>query len=1799
MAKLDLQPILDLQPVEPEKPQGELVPIRRPEGQRGVFDYDKQLDKLLGTENLDDFIPFDDKYDFGRIIKMTKEPGETEDKVKLSMLYKSIADIDPKISFNMMDELNKVVVGEPSTPTKAWGRIKERYQTGKSQVQMMDLGFNILGDTWKDWEKYDENIKNIQKLQSGMSNDQRKEFRAWWEKVLGATAEQLPIMYQALKEAPEGAMAGGILFGLTAAVIAAASPTIGEEALIPAAAMKGVTVGAGLKGAMRVGQLEAGGMFLELAEMKDEYGNRIDPKTAVVASMSVGAINGGIELAEWAVLLKTFGIGGNLFNRSVGKVTKKLFAEGTVKELLARKVAQYGIALSAEVLQEIEQETSAVVFGELAKELNNARKGTDFKPITTEALKERYTEVTLESARAFGLLVLPGTTVSGVVELATQKPVETKAGETPTEGKTVEIEIPSPEQDEVTDVAEKFDISEEKAKAILERQVEFRRQKAEKPPSKPSDAITEPEAVEGKVVKPLAETAEVSDMGKLIFHGTDKTFDEFDVKMSADGSIWFTDNKSKIEKGEVAASGKGRIIERVINEKDLKLGGWEEADKFGTEELIQQGYDGLRLVEDDETTYQIFFPEKLAKVTPEAQQGVEGKQPAVAQKAAKPVEKKLTEKTDAELLDQRQPIKDIELPRRTPQQIKELAEVEDELVGRHEPETTDISKATRKKAIKETAEAIIDDDTYQVMLEAQETQAEQVGKGGMVFFEEKARGEVTDAIEAHPILKRYITFDKASKAPSWDQVVQRGGTEETDMVEFLDQFGKSLEVREQAGGINMAALQEAVDKQEFSYLEVLDIKYDMLKKGFAAQDINDTIKHWAIENEVDVEMVEGEYLPIEGKQDVKSKQEILRGLERTHRKTPSRLQSQEQKTIQKAQQLAFKDKKPRYITEKTGKDAGLFKVSNKPPTQGEYTIVTPPKAGEIKGTTEKGYAGLTAEELKDIKKLRQRIHATATVKGMTKKALSDLKLKHTKYRSLSGKVSGKKITKEQLETLLKAVQRTRPKRVGYKRVITKKTENKIQSLKENLKKKLQMTDEAYKEILSKEIHGKQPKYIDAKHFITETQGKDIIKRMHDAAEVLKARVSFDKAVEKNPEIAKEVKKLQTEISQKKKRDPYRPESMRYYAQQSEVRTGAPIFTMYTDLIDTNLEAHRTRHATMAALENKVPGFKEIAGNEVALNRVAQYIASKGTQLNRPLRPDNITQAEVKLAEEIQKVFKDYELKARVSKFFNWYYYDEGIAEFDRYKKEIHKAEDIYESQGKEELIEYLKTQTWGVIKSGYQPLEAVVLKIRPYKTGPKTVGKTHIKIRTDIEYHTQERNILQRLNSYTRQMDMLYNLSPKINAFVRLYEDNLSKFAEPNKVQESIEHFLSNLKKYNIEGNWVGDIMAKLYAQASQIIIMANPVLAGRNLFQNPAFEHDKTILFDTKNKNLTPGEIEYMETYVQQLRGMLEEYFMINERSLPGTKTLMKVLKKIKIYAWSDATNRQWGFWAKINQVKRAQEADSISEMMSQAKFEDMSELEQIRALEILARDGNEAMARYVSRVHVDDIHFLYERAQRSPAEMGSMGRVFGNLMLFPRAYTEKLAHQVSKLTSNTSSQQEKYRAAKILVSVMGGGILVGSVYSMITGRRNPYNPLNVLGFRLGGLLLGLVDDVNEAYNLSIRAIGGDKKALYALTTLLPRMADNFIPFYSWTLRGIEASTDTKNLDKKALRSIYELIDKEYKKRGDAYEMERNLVQALQYFFAGTSIDRKIEQEKAQKKGGRKQILRTGQGSRKTIERK
>jgi hypothetical protein len=91
---------------------------------------------------------------------------------------------------------------------------------------------------------------------------------------------------------------------------------------------------------------------------------------------------------------------------------------------------------------------------------------------------------------------------------------------------------------------------------------------------------------------------------KVVYHGTDKRFSTFRAG-GPDGGIWFSSDLDKIVRGESGAAGTKYIYPVYL--RILRPAGWDEYDKYFTDELLQRGYDGLSLDDD----YVVFDPRQI------------------------------------------------------------------------------------------------------------------------------------------------------------------------------------------------------------------------------------------------------------------------------------------------------------------------------------------------------------------------------------------------------------------------------------------------------------------------------------------------------------------------------------------------------------------------------------------------------------------------------------------------------------------------------------------------------------------------------------------------------------------------------------------------------------------------------------------------------------------------------------------------------------------------------------------------------------------------------------------------------------------------------------------------------------------------------------------------------------------------------------------------------------------------------------------------------------------------------------
>ena len=118
-------------------------------------------------------------------------------------------------------------------------------------------------------------------------------------------------------------------------------------------------------------------------------------------------------------------------------------------------------------------------------------------------------------------------------------------------------------------------------------------------------AKIDPLMVEAKKYKSVEEFVKKQ---PVIYHGTDNNFSKFDLNKMEGGVAYFTDNLKDFDAGNTSGAVGTKIkMERYLSPK-LKLGGYDEADKFSTGELINQGYHGLKLEKDGATWYEIFNP---------------------------------------------------------------------------------------------------------------------------------------------------------------------------------------------------------------------------------------------------------------------------------------------------------------------------------------------------------------------------------------------------------------------------------------------------------------------------------------------------------------------------------------------------------------------------------------------------------------------------------------------------------------------------------------------------------------------------------------------------------------------------------------------------------------------------------------------------------------------------------------------------------------------------------------------------------------------------------------------------------------------------------------------------------------------------------------------------------------------------------------------------------------------------------------------------------------------------------------
>jgi len=813
-------------------------------------------------------------------------------------------------------------------------------------------------------------------------------------------------------------------------------------------------------------------------------------------------------------------------------------------------------------------------------------------------------------------------------------------------------------------------------------------------------------------------------------------------------------------------------------------------------------------------------------------------------------------------------------------------------------------------------------------------------------------------------------------------------------------------------------------------------------------------------------------------------------------------------------------------------------------------------------------------------KLQERIQETVEERGISKKALEEIKRKFTGQTKLD------EMSVDSLKGLLVAVSKARPKGIFRKgkilRPITPDLERRILTYKANLESRGLLSEAAWGKVLVRASRGKPPGFRSKKDFTTQKEGFEILRQLHKEEELLKYSGRFEAAIQRTPQIREIVDDIRRRRAGKPKFS--LAKSFRYYIQDLGRICGEKLYHAYHALLETHNEVEYLRTQVLEELRS-LPGYERIRKDPDALQRISDWIASQSEREDAPKPPEKISQEEIALAKNIQEILRSYEWKARLAEFLDLQERKKRVEEHRQYKKyqeQLDEAQRVYDTEGVDALPELLKKQSWGVITKGYDPRRTVIWRISedPVDPDPLLTGlgdKTHIKPRRK-GFVRQEKNILQRLISYMRKMDALSLERPRFSALVELLNRNMDSFKRPDEVVNVMRDFSRNLRGVVIDRGIVTKTLKRLYGQAITTRVLASPWHILRNSLQNPAFYQDKKWLAKEGWKRLDERALRYFDSQVDKHRQLMEYWAWSEEKPIWGTGWLVDFVRKYSPYPKTDWRNRIVSFTARLGQLRHEwNRSKDLKTFLKRIGFSELQPDEQELALGKLAADGRDEFFYYLAKVRTDNTHFLYSRFERSPVEQSPFGYYFFNLFLFGRAASEKMLLQMKNAVQKGATLETRIRAAKNIVSIAAGSWVCSEILRKLSGRRSgAYSFFNFLDFSLGGLMGGIVDLANTTWHSMFMALQGDSRALGVFLSNLPKLGDYLVPFYDIGFRLFEGFMGRGALDLEALRRIRELIDREYKRRGGVNKVERTWYETFQYVFGGPSIDYQKRKERA-----------------------
>ncbi len=389
---------------------------------------------------------------------------EVEDKYKMAAFVGSIT--SSRVNDIEANAIALRALMNKESTVDTWEGIKNSWRNGRNQLDRAEIRWQEMVGL----QPINFDLPPIVQLPTGGDN--------WFESSLNAATNMLPMMWDTMSSGAKY----GLATGLPAAGVAAIAGQVGPQVLlpeeivtVPGAFIAFGTVGAVYGGAKRATEIEAGLMFDELLQMKGPNGERIDPHIARSIALGVGVVNGLLEVAQIDELIKTIPGAKKLLRKGIKTAISKTIKNKSLLKLASKQLTSYSKTITVETLQELGQESSNIVGGELAKYLRNRADDGDIPHASVDEIMRRYKDTTIQSVQAFSILAAPGHVGSTVVNVIDQQGVKIKDKVAPDQqiGRVIDIRPRVDPKTLAEQAIEPTEVSEEVTALPEEEQIEI------------------------------------------------------------------------------------------------------------------------------------------------------------------------------------------------------------------------------------------------------------------------------------------------------------------------------------------------------------------------------------------------------------------------------------------------------------------------------------------------------------------------------------------------------------------------------------------------------------------------------------------------------------------------------------------------------------------------------------------------------------------------------------------------------------------------------------------------------------------------------------------------------------------------------------------------------------------------------------------------------------------------------------------------------------------------------------------------------------------------------------------------------------------------------------------------------------------------------------------------------------------------------------------------------------------------------------------------------------------------------